>query len=92
MMSRYLGEEFQGKITGMVDSGIFVQLQDPYVEGLLPKESMTDDYYEFNEERMVFAGKRRKRTFKIGQEVRVVAVRADIEARQIDFALVEGGV
>lgn len=83
-----LGEEFEGKINGMVDSGMFVELSEPYVEGLISKESLTDDFYEFNEERMVFSGRRKKRTFQIGDRVVVRALKADIDTRQIDFGLV----
>jgi len=87
MMSK-LGEEFPAKVVGMVDSGLFVQLEDPYVEGLVSKDTMSDDFYEFNEERMIFFGRRKKKTFKIGDKVQVRTIRADLDRRQIDFALV----
>lgn len=83
-----LGEDFDGNIVGMVDSGLFVQVSDPYVEGMVTAESMSDDTYEFNEERMTFSGRRKKKTFKIGDPIRVKAVRADLDRRQIDFVLV----
>ena len=54
---------------------------------MIPKESMTDDFYEFNAERMIFYGRRKRRTFKIGDSVRIVVVRADLDRRQIDFGL-----
>jgi ribonuclease R len=84
----HLGEEFEAKVVGMVDSGLFVQIADPYVEGLLTRETMMDDFYQFNAEKMVFVGRRKKRTFRIGSPVRVKAVKADIDRRQIDFAMV----
>jgi ribonuclease R len=86
-MLDHLGDEFEGSIIGMADSGFFVKLEDPYVEGMVSKESMTDDFYQFNEERMVFYGTRKKRTFKIGDQVKVVVARANIDRRQIDFGL-----
>ncbi len=89
MMLKHLGDEFEGKVNGMMESGLFIQLEDPFIEGMLHKDSLTDDFYEFNEERMVFYGKRKKRTFQIGDKVRVSVMRADIDRRQIDFGLVE---
>ena len=49
---------------------------------------MADDFYECNEERMIFYGRRKKRTFKIGDRVKIRVVSADIDRRQIDFALI----
>jgi ribonuclease R len=89
LMAEHLGDEFDGRVIGMVDSGLFVQLEDPYVEGMIPKESMTDDFYEFNSERMVFFGRRKRRTFKVGDTVKVTVVRADLDRRQIDFGLAQ---
>ena len=83
-----LGDEFGGRIVGMVDSGFFVQVDEPYVEGMVPKESITDDFYEFQEDRMILVGRRRKRVFRIGERVVVRLVRADIDLRQLDFSLV----
>ena len=68
-------------------SGLFVQLEDPFVEGMIPKESMTDDFYEFNADRMVFFGRRKRRTFKVGDKVKITVVRSDLDRRQIDFGL-----
>ena len=82
-----LGEEFDGKVVGMIEAGLFVSINDPYVEGLVSTESMTDDFYQFDDEKMVFVGRRKRKSYRIGDPVRVVPVRADVEARQIDFAM-----
>lgn len=81
-----LGEEFDGKVVGMMEAGLFVQLENPYVEGMVPKEALIDDLYQFDEERMIFSGRRKKRMFKVGTPMRIRVVRADIDRRQIDFA------
>src|SRR5262249_5884775 len=86
-MVPHLGDEFDAKIIGMIENGMFVQIDDPYVEGLASKESMTDDFYQLTAERVIFYGKRKKRTFKMGDTVKVRCVRADIDRRQIDFQL-----
>jgi ribonuclease R len=91
LMQKHLGDEFDGKVNGMTENGLFVQLDDPFVEGMIHKDTMNDDTYEFNEERMVFAGKRKKRTFQMGDAVRVRVARADIDQRMIDFELLQGG-
>ncbi|MCM2322685.1 MAG: ribonuclease R [Oligoflexia bacterium] len=85
-----LGNEFEARVVGMIEAGLFVEIADPFVEGMVSRESMTDDFYQFNEERMIFHGRRKKRTFRIGDPVRVRALRADVDRRQIDFGLVEG--
>jgi len=89
LIAKHLGDEFEGKVVGMVGSGMFIQTLDPYVEGLVSIESMVDDFYEFDEERMLLRGRRTKHVFKMGDPVRVKAARADIDRRQIDFTLVK---
>jgi ribonuclease R len=88
-MTKHLGEEYDAEVTGMTDSGLFVKITDPYCEGMVSVESMTDDFYQYNEERMVMYGRRKKRTFKIGDPMRVRVLRADIEKRQIDFGMID---
>ncbi len=88
LMTRHLGDEFDGTVNGMIDAGMFIQVGSPFVEGLLLKEAMTDDFYQFDEEKMTFRGARKRRLFRIGDPIRVVCVRADIDRRQIDFGLV----
>ncbi len=88
-MMKHVGDEFEAKVTGMIDAGLFVQVSDPYSEGLISKDTMMDDMYEYDENRMQFRGRRTKRTFKIGDRVNVRVLRADIDKRQIDFGLLE---
>lgn len=85
-----LGEEFDGKIVGMIEPGMFASIQEPFVEGFISREAMMDDFYQFNEERMIFYGRRKKRTFKIGDPVRIRLLKADIDKRTIDFGLLDG--
>jgi ribonuclease R len=89
LMLDHIGDEYDGKIVGMADAGLFVQILNPYVEGIIVKDSMTDDAYEFNEDRMVFYGRRKRRTFKIGDPLKIKVVRSDIDRRQIEFTLIE---
>ena len=89
VMLKYVGSEFDGKVVGMVNSGLFIQISDPYVEGMLSGETMTDDYYEFHEERMVFQGRRNRKSYRIGDSIKIKVARADLERRQIDFVMVD---
>jgi ribonuclease R len=88
-MQRHLGDDFVGSISGVAAFGIFVLLDDFHVDGLVHVSSLTDDYYRFEESRHALIGRRRKRTYRLGDPVRVQVVRVDRENRRIDFELVE---
>lgn len=83
-IERYVGEVFTGTIVGMVRSGFFVQLQDPYVDGLVSEENLGWDY-RWDEQRMIFrhAGQQ----FLLGDVVSVQVARVDIEKLFVDFVL-----
>jgi ribonuclease R len=87
LMSKHIGEEFDGKVNGLTERGMFVQLFHPYCEGMVSVDSLGDDFYEFQEERMMLTGRRTKRSFQIGQKVRIQVVRVDLDARQVEFEL-----
>jgi ribonuclease R len=92
LMSKHVGEEFDGKVNGLTQNGMFVQLHHPYCEGMVSVDSLGDDFYEFDETRMMLAGRRSHRSFQIGQPVRIQVVRVDLDARQVEFQLLSGGV
>jgi ribonuclease R len=85
----HLGHEVEGQVNGMIDSGLFVQLAEPFLEGMLPLEAIPGDFYRFDEEKMRVLGQRTRRLIQIGDKVKVRIARADIDTRQIDLALVE---
>jgi ribonuclease R len=91
LMTRHLGDELMGKVNGMTENGMFVQLDDPFVEGMIHKDTLEDDFYQFDDQHMIFFGKRKRRTFRMGDRVRVRVARADIDLRMVDFELLEGG-
>jgi ribonuclease R len=88
-MERHLGDEFVGTISGVAAFGFFVLLDDFYVEGLVHVSSMDDDYYVFHEEQYALIGERGGRQFRLGDRVRVLVSRVDLEQRKIDFILVQ---
>jgi len=88
-MSGRLGETFSGYITGVQAFGLFVELDEVYVQGLVHVSSMSDDYYRFDEKAHQLRGENAGRTYRLGDRVRVQVARVDLERRQIDFALVD---
>jgi ribonuclease R len=88
-MAGRIGETFSGYVTGVQAFGLFVELEEIYVQGLVHVSSMTDDYYRFDEKGHHLRGENTKRTYRLGDRVEVQVVRVDLERRQIDFALVD---
>jgi ribonuclease R len=88
-MADKLGDVFRGYITGVQAFGLFVELNDVYVSGLVHVSSMTDDYYLFDEKAHLLKGENTKKVYRLGDKVEVQIVRVDLERRQIDFALVD---
>jgi ribonuclease R len=88
-MADKLGEKFAGYVTGVQSFGLFVELQEVYVQGLVHVSSMTDDYYAYNEKAHVLKGENTKKAYRLGDKVEIQVARVDLERRQIDFALVD---
>jgi ribonuclease R len=88
-MSGKVGDEYDGYITGVAPFGLFVELVEHYVEGLVHVSSMADDYYRFVEQEHTLRGEHTKKVYRLGDRVGVQVVRVDLERRQIDFGLVD---
>ena len=80
-----LNEEFDGHISGITEWGIYVELEDTKIEGMVALRDMTDDFYLFDEENYSVKGREHGRTFTLGDEVRIRVVRADLQRKQLDF-------
>ena len=89
-MERHLGDEFDGRITGVAPFGVFVTLDQYFVDGLLHVRSLEDDYYQFSPKDYALVGDRRGRRYRLGDRLRVQVSRVDKEARHIDFLAVRG--
>ncbi len=83
-----IGEEFDGIISSVTNFGMFVQLENT-VEGLVHFKNMTDDFYYFNESNYSIVGERTKKTYRLGDEIRIKVIGADVGKKNIDFAVVE---
>jgi ribonuclease R len=88
-MADKVGDEYDGYVTGVAAYGLFIELIEHYVEGLVHISSMADDYYRFVEQQHVLFGENTRRTYRLGDKVRVQVVRVDMERRQVDLGLVE---
>jgi ribonuclease R len=88
-MADKVGDEYEGYITGVAPFGLFVELIEHYVEGLVHISSMADDYYRFVEQQHVLRGENTKKVYRLGDKVIVQVVRVDMERRQVDLGLVD---
>ena len=83
-----LGQEYDGMITGVTSFGVFIELQKVYVEGLLHISALKGDYYHFDAIHHCLTGKHSGQQYKLGDAIRVMVARVDLDQRQIDFELV----
>jgi ribonuclease R len=88
-MADKVGDEFEGYITGVAPYGLFIELIEHYVEGMVHVSSMADDYYRFVEQQHVLRGENTRKEYRLGDKVLVQVVRVDMERRQVDLGLVE---
>jgi len=88
-MSSRVGETFRGVISSVTPFGLFVQLADLFVEGLVHITTMADDYYMFRDTDHALKGERTKRTYRLGDRVEVQLIKVDMDRRQIHLALTD---
>jgi len=88
-MKDRVGESFAGVITAVTGFGLFVELRDIYVEGLVHVSGLPGDYYHFDPVHHRLAGERSGRSFRLGDSVEVKVMRVDLDERKIDFELSE---
>jgi ribonuclease R len=88
-MKRHIGDEFHAVISGVTNFGIFVELTDLLVQGLLHVRDLGDDYYIYDEKHYTLKGRRTGKQYRLGDALEVKVVRVNPEDRQIDFTLVE---
>ncbi len=91
-MKNKLGEEFTGTITGVTQFGLFVQLDEMFVEGLVHITDLGADYFQFDEARHELRGERTGKRYQLTDKIKVQVSRVDIDARKIDLALAANSV
>lgn len=87
-MSRHIGEEFEGVVSGITQYGMYVELPNT-VEGMVHISNMRDDYYRYDEEHYELVGERTGRKYMLGQAVTICVEDTDKLARTIDFSIVD---
>jgi ribonuclease R len=88
-MQDRVGEDFDGLITSVTKFGFFVELTDMFVEGLVPLNTLTDDFYTYHENTRQIIGQRSRKTYSLGQRIRVLIDRIDSVEKKIQFAVLE---
>jgi ribonuclease R len=88
-MADKVGDEFEGYITGVTAFGLFIELIEHFVEGLVHISTMADDYYRFVDRVHLLRGENTAKEYRLGDKVTVQVVKVDMERRQVDLGLVE---
>ncbi|MCW0483452.1 ribonuclease R [Gaoshiqia sediminis] len=87
-MKDHIGEIFPGVISGVTDWGIYVELGNK-CEGMVPLRELDDDFYIFDEKNYCLVGRHSRKSYQLGEQVRVEIIRANLEKKQLDFRLVK---
>ncbi|HOP07422.1 MAG TPA: ribonuclease R [candidate division Zixibacteria bacterium] len=90
-MAKKLGEEYSGVISGVLNYGFFVRLDNMGVEGMVRLSSLEDDYYVFDEKEYRLVGRRTGRVFRMGDAIKVGVMRVDTAAQEIELFVIEDG-
>lgn len=87
-MAEHVGEEFNGIISGVTEWGLYIEEEKSRCEGMVPLRELGDDYYVFNKKTYSIEGDRTKKKFRLGDKVRFRVVKADLDAKTLDYAMV----
>ena len=87
-MADRIGQEFEGTISGITEFGLYVEVDENKCEGMIPLRMLLDDYYEFDERNICLIGRRFRKRYSLGEKVHIRVERANLERRQLDFALI----
>jgi ribonuclease R len=88
-MEQHVGGKFSGTISGVTSFGLFVELDESKVNGLVHVTQLANDFYHFDPIRKTLTGERRGREYRLGDRVDIIVLKASVEDRRIDFRLVE---
>ncbi len=87
-MSAHVGEDFSGIISGVTDWGMFIEEVNTKCEGLVPLRDLNDDYYIFNRKTYSIEGEKTKKKYRLGDKVRFRVMKADLDAKTLDYKLI----
>ena len=90
-MEQHIGDDFDGLIVSVTKFGMFVELNDLFIEGLVPLATFGDDRYLYHENTRQIIGERTRKTYSLGDPIRVFVDRIDAMQKRIQFGVVEEG-
>ena len=88
-MQSHIGMKYSGEVSSITNFGLFVRLNEVYVEGLVHVTELGNDYYHYDHAKQRMIGERTGKSFAIGNELEILVANVDIDLRRIDFSLVE---
>jgi ribonuclease R len=88
-LSQYTGDKFDGIISGVTEWGIFVELTDNHCEGMIRLRDMHGDLYEFYEDKMAVVGRRTRKKYVLGDQIRIKIKKTNLVKRTVDFVIVK---
>ena len=88
-MQDKVGMEFDGRVSGVTEWGMYVEIEPTKIEGMVSLREIRSDFFEFDEERYRLVGKRTRKIFRLGDKVRIRVKNANLEQRLLDFELIE---
>ena len=88
-MADKIGNEYDAHISGITSYGIYCEIDENHCEGMVPMHDLDDDYYDFDERNYCLVGRRRHHKYQLGDPIRIVVAKANIEKKQLDFSLAE---
>ena len=86
-MSAHLGEQFDGIISGVTEWGMYIEEENTKCEGMVPLRDLGDDYYVFNRKTYSITGQKTKKKYRLGDKVRFVVKKADLDNKTLDYKL-----
>ncbi len=89
-MKAHLGEAFEGVISGVTEWGLYVEIIENKCEGMIPIRDLDDDFYHFDEDNYCLVGRKYNRKYQLGDQLKIVIANANLEKKQLDFALADG--
>lgn len=88
-MADKIGNEYDAHISGITSYGIYCEIDENHCEGMVPMHDLDDDYYDFDERNYRLVGRRHHHKYQLGDPIRIVVAKANVEKKQLDFALAE---
>lgn len=88
-MEDKIGNEYDAHISGIQSYGIYCEIDENHCEGMVPMRDLDDDYYDFDERNYCLVGRRHHHKYQLGDPIRIKVARANLEKRQLDFALAD---